>query len=465
MVLHGDVATAFGGPAAARLRDHLHGELITCAHPGYDQARAVHNAVFDRRPTAIVRAADAADVAAAIRCARELELPVAVRGGGHSLACHGTADGALLVDLSAFRGVAGDAARGIARAGGGCTAAELTAAVAEAGLATPLGDTQSVGIGGLTLGGGIGFLARRLGLTIDQLVSVDLVTAEGRRVTASADENSDLFWGLRGGGGDFGVATAFEYRVHPLSTVCGGALVQPATRNLLRAMVPLAGSAPVELTTIATLMHAPPAPCIPPDRVGELAVATLAAHAGDEGSAAEALAPFRSVARAIADTIRPIPIGAMYGYTREGSIAGNRSTGRTLLLTTFDDDVIETLLDFMSRATSPAAIVQLRVLDGAVSAVATDTTAFAHREGAVMLGIIVPFVGPAPAEAHRAWTDDLYGALHPRASGAYVNFLGDEGEGRVREAYPAPTHARLAALKRVWDPANVFRFNQNIRPA
>ena len=447
------------------LRTAIHGDLVAPGDPGYDAARAVHSASFDRHPAAVVRAADPADVIQSVTFAREHGLPIAVRSGGHSMAGHGTADGALVVDLGAMKDLSIDARRGVARAAAGLTAGEYTAAAHAHGLATPFGDTTSVGLGGLTLGGGIGFLVRRHGLTIDSLLSVEMVTADGRLVTASEDDNPDLFWALRGGGGNFGIVTSFEYRLHPVSTVFGGALVQPATPNVLRSLVPLAASAPDGLTTISHLMAAPPAPFIPADRVGQPVVATLAVHAGAIAEGERAVAPLRAVARPVADTLGPIPYPAIYQYTSEGNVAGRREIVRSMFVDVLDDSMVDALLDFMPRASSPAAMVQIRVLGGAMARVAADATAFAHRNRPVMLAIITPFVGPASDEEHVAWTEGLYAALRPHATGVYSNFLGDEGDDRVREAYPTPTLARLAAVKRTWDPENAFRLNQNIRPA
>ena len=443
----------------------MSGHVIQPGDTAYDEARCVANARIDRRPAAIVRPVDSAEVARAVACARDVGLPLAVRGGGHSPAGLGvgTADGALVVDLSAMKAITVDPDRGVATAEGGVLAGEYVAATFAHGMTTPLGDTPSVGLGGLTLGGGVGWLARKHGLTIDDLLAVDLVTADGAMVRASADDHPDLFWAVRGGGGNFGVATRFTYRLHPIRTVLGGALVMPGTKDVLRSHVPIAAGAPDELTTIAMLMAAPPLPFVPAEHHGELALIVMLVHAGDVEAGRAAVAPYRAAALPLGEAVAPMPYPTI--FTMGGPAGRMASVVRSFFLPALDDAAIDVFLDFMARRSSPMALVQLRVLGGALARVPAEATAFAFRNLPVMVTLMVPFHDPARAPVHETWAQGLLDALRPAATGGYCNFLDDEGSGRVREAYPGLTHHKLAQVKRQYDPDNLFRANQNIAPA
>ena len=442
----------------------ISGTVIRPEDATYEAARKVHNAVYDRRPSLIVRAATSVDVARTVIFARDHGLEIAVRGGSHSLAGHSTTEGGIVLDLGAMKGLHIDAERRLAWAQPGLTAGEYTTAAAAHGLATPFGDTGNVGIGGLTLGGGIGWLARKYGLTIDALVSVDVVTSDGRLVTASADEHSDLFWAVRGGGGNFGVVTRFQFRLYPLEQTVLGALFLPPTREVLQSLVPLAASAPEELTTISALMAAPPAPFVPDALVGQPVLAIMFVYAGDPASGFAAIEPFRQVATPLAEMVAPLPYPVIYEFTKGAGEPGPAVT-RSLFLDALDDAAIDTMLAFTSAKSSPMAMTQIRVLGGAVSRVPAGETAFAHRDAPVMVALITPFVDVAETAVHEAWTTAYFDALRPASTGVYSNFLSDEGEERVHEAYPAATYGRLAQVKRQYDPANLFHLNQNIRPA
>ena len=442
----------------------LAGRAIAPGDAEYELARQVHNASVDRHPGLIVRVANAADVCRTVGFAREGGHRLTVRGGGHSPAGHAVADGAIMVDLSEMRGFELDARRRRAWAEPGLTAGEYTRAAAAHGLATPFGDTASVGIAGITLSGGIGFLARKHGLTIDHLVSVELVTADGSLLAVSETSHPDLFWAVRGGGGNFGIVTRLQYALQPVDLVLGGALFLPATRDVLRGLVPIAASAPEELTTIALLMPAPPLPFIPADAHGRPTIAILLVYAGDVEDGQRAVAPFRALARPIADVVRPMPYPAIYELTAE---AGRRtpSVQRSLLLDALEDSKVETILARMAAPSSPLAMTQIRVLGGAMARVPNAATAFGHRGRSIMVTVITPFADVAERDRHVAWTQDYADALGLHDAGAYAGFLDDEGEARVRSAYPAATYARLAEIKRRYDPDNVFRANQNIVPA
>lgn len=442
----------------------LRGSIILPGSPEYDEARQVKSAQYDRSPALIVRAADAEDVVHTVNLARESGLPLSVRGGSHSLAGFGTNDGGIVLDMSPMKGLHIDPETRTAWAQPGLTARDYTEAAAAHGLATPFGDTGSVGIVGLTLGGGIGWLARKYGLAIDALLAVELVTADGRQITVSEDSHPDLFWAIRGGGGNFGVVTRLKYRLYPVGQILGGAVFLPATREVLRGLQPIAEAAPEELTTISFLMRVPPLPFVPGDVVGELSLAVMFVWAGDPDAGQVALEPFRRLATPLAEGVMPMPYPGIYQLLEEAEKRGH-AVHRSRFLETLDHDAIDAILAAMAQATSPTTMIQIRMLGGAMARVPSDATAFAHRNARVMLIIITQYEDPATEPEHRAWTVALHDVLGANATGVYSNFLESEGEERIREAYPTATYERLADVKRRYDPNNLFRLNQNIRPA
>jgi len=448
----------------AALSAGITGTVILPEDESYDVARLVHNRNVDRRPALIVKAAGSADVVRTVLFAREAGLELAVRGGSHSLAGYGTSDGGIVLDLSSMKGLHIDPERRLAWAQAGLTAGEYTAAAGAHGLATPFGDTGSVGISGLTLGGGIGWLVRKYGLAIDALVSVEIVTADGRIITASAEEHSDLFWAVRGGGGNFGVVTRFQFRLFPVGMIFGGALFMPPTKDVLRSLGPIAASAPEALTTISFLMKAPPAPFIPAELHGQPTLAIMFVFDGDPEAGAAAIEPFRQVATPMAELVMPMPYVGIYELLKS---AENPSPAahRSLFLDTLDDAAIDAILEHTAAASSPATMTEIRILGGAMARVPAGETAFAHRDAGMFVMIITPFEDPAEAPVHQAFTQAYYEALRPGSTGVYANFLEVEGEARIHEAYPELTYHRLADVKRRYDPTNLFRLNQNIRPA
>jgi FAD/FMN-containing dehydrogenase len=444
----------------------LRGELIVPGDKRYESARWTHNYAFDRRPAAIVRPADASDVARTVRLAAEAGVELAIKGGGHSMAGHSTVDGGIVLDMSGLRGLHIDADRGLAWAQPGLTAGDVTRAAGEQGLAVPFGDVATVGIAGLTLGGGIGYLIRKHGMAIDNLVSVDIVTADGRERRANADENPELFWAVRGGGGNFGVVTRFQYRLQPVGNVVAGGLFLPATREVISGMLEISAAASRDLSVIAFVMKAPPAPFMPADRVGKPVVFITLVNASDDIDAGmAAVAPFRALATPIVDMIGPMPYPAIYNFTSEAGKPAPE-TVRSL----FADELAPTEIDKIlarveeSTATMMGA-VQFRPLGGAMADVADDATAFAHRNRNLLITAIAAFQDPAEFPVHDAWAAAVLADLRPQAKGVYVNFVGNEGEARVREAYPDATLARLGEVKRRYDPSNVFHLNQNVRPS
>jgi FAD/FMN-containing dehydrogenase len=446
-----------------KLEADLDGRVIGPDDPSYDEARMIFSGAFDRRPAAIARVAGAADVASVIALARETGLELAVRSGGHSGAGHSTSEGGIVLDLSDMTGLEIDAEGRTTWAETGLTAGQYTATAGAHGLATGFGDAGSVGIGGITVAGGVGFLARRYGLTIDQVLAAEVVTADGELLRTDAETHPDLFWAIRGGGGNFGVVTRFRYRLYEVGTVVGGTLILPATPDVIAGFVARAEEAPEELSTIANVMPAPPLPFVPSEHHGQLVVMATLVHAGAAEAGERAIAPFRELATPIADMVRPLPYPDMYPPEPEGFHPV--ATSRTMFVDGIDRDAAETILDHLHTATAPMAAAQLRVLGGAVARVPADATAFAHRERRVMVNLAAIHPSPEEGMDDEPWVTDFAAALRDGGVGAYVGFLGDEGEARVGDAYPQPTRERLAAIKARYDPTNVFRLNQNIRPA
>jgi FAD/FMN-containing dehydrogenase len=446
-----------------QLAEDILGSVIVPDDPGYDDARTVFYGGVDRRPALIVRAAGADDVARVIALARESGVELAVRSGGHSVAGHSVSDGGIVLDLSEMRGLEIDAERRVAWAETGLTAGEYTAAAAAHGLATGFGDTGSVGIGGITLGGGVGFLVRKHGLTIDDLLAAEVVTADGERLRVDAENHPDLFWAIRGGGGNFGVATRLQFRLHPLDAFVGGMLLLPATPEVISAFVAAAEAAPEELSTIANVVAAPPLPFVPPEHHGKLVVMALLAYAGPVEEGEAAIAPFRALAAPLADMVRPIAYPEMYPPEEEDFHPV--AVVRTMFVESIDRAAAETILERIQASSAPMAATQIRVLGGAMARVPADATAFAHRDSRIMVNVAAMYQRPEERLVHEAWVNGLARALHQGDDGAYVGFLGDEGEERVRAAYPGATWDRLAQVKRRYDPTNLFRLNQNVSPA
>ena len=446
------------------LRARLAGQLITAASADFDAARKTLYITMDRRPLAIVQAANPQDVAETVRFARERGLPLAVRSGGHSLAHYSVIDDVIVVDLSGMKCVSIDPETRIAHVQAGATSGDLAGPAHAHGLALSTGDTHSVGMGGLTTGGGIGFMVRKYGLAIDNLLSAQVVTAAGQIVTASSTEHPDLFWGIRGGGGNFGIVTEFTYRLAPVGQILGGELMLPASREVIRGYLDYVATAPDELTTIANLWHAPPAPYVPQERVGELVLSILVCWTGNMADGERALAPLRALAAPVADAVSPIPYPDIYRFTAFAAEPHGASI-RSMFADELSDVALDASLEAMKHASSPFSLIQFRGLGGALARVGSDATAFAHRNRRYFVAIIGIWLDAAEdAATHSAWTQSLWQTLRPEGSGVYVNFLEKEGADRVRDAYPPATFARLVEVKRKYDPQNIFRFNQNIPP-
>jgi FAD/FMN-containing dehydrogenase len=450
-------------PSMPQLTEELRGRVITPDDSEYEQARSVFYGGFDRRPAVIVRVADATDVARVIALARETGLELAVRSGGHSVAGHGVSDGGIVLDLSDMRALDLDVQGRTAWAEAGLTTAEYTTAAGAHGLATGFGDTGSVGIGGLTLGGGVGFLVRKHGLTIDDLLAADVVTADGELLRVDAENHPDLFWAIRGGGGNFGVVTRFGFRLHEVDTIVGGMLILPATADVIASFVEAADAAPEELSAIANVMPAPPMPFVPAEQHGQLIVLGLMAYAGPVEDGERAVASFRELATPIADMLRPMPYPDI--YPPEEQDFHPIAAGRTMFVDGVDRTVAEMILERLEAADALMAVTQLRVLGGAMARVPADATAFAHRDRRIMANVAELFGRPEDRPAHEARVAEFAAELKQGDDGAYVGFLGYEGEDGPRAAYPGRTWERLAEIKARYDPDNLFRLNQNVPPA
>jgi FAD/FMN-containing dehydrogenase len=432
--------------------------------PGYDEGRTVFYGGIDRRPAAIVRAANADDVSRVIALARETGIELAVRSGAHSIPGHSTTEGGIVLDLRDLNGLEIDVEGRTAWVGGGVTTGRYTKAAAEHGLATPFGDTGSVGIGGLTLGGGVGFLVRKHGLTIDDLLAAEVVTAEGQLLRVDAESHPDLFWAIRGGGGNFGVATRFQLRLHELDGIVGGMLILPATADTIYGFMTEAEAAPEELSAIANVMPAPPMPFLPPEQHGRLVIFALLAYAGDVDAGTRAVAPFRALAEPVADMVRPMRYPELFqGPADEGEFRPV-AIARTMYVDSIDRSAAETIVEQLQVSKAMMAATQLRMLGGAAARVPSDATAYAHRQSRIMVNVAALFESPEQAPEHEPWVVGLADALRQDDTAAYVNFLDDEGEERIRAAYPGATWDRLVEVKRRYDPTNLFRLNQNIPP-
>ena len=447
------------------LRAGLHGRVVTPDDPDYDRMRVVVLGGIDPRPAAIVRPADVADVAHVVTIVRDRGLAFAVRSGGHSGAAHSTVDGGIVVDLRDLDTLDIDVEGRTAWAGAGLTAAAVTTAVGAHGLAVGFGDTGSVGIGGITLGGGVGYLGRKHGLTIDSLLAAELVTADGRIRLVDAESDPDLFWGIRGGGGNLGIATRFRYALHPLPTAYGGILVLPATAESIAGFVAAADAAPDELSTIANVMPCPPMPVVPEAHHGEVVILAILVYAGDPAAGEAAVAPLRALATPLADLLHAMPYPEIYPPDDEDYHPTAMS--RNLFMDHLGIDEAHAIVEHLGASDAAMRVAQLRVLGGAIARVPNDATAYAHRDRPIMVNVAAFYDGASDADraAKGAWMETFAMALEQGDGGRYVNFVNDEGEAGVRAAYPGATWDRLAAIKARYDPTNLFRRNQNVPPA
>jgi FAD/FMN-containing dehydrogenase len=446
------------------LERSVNGEIVRPGGDAYDTYRRVWNGMIDKHPALIARCASVADVVASVNFAREQSLLLAVRGGGHSFAGFSTCDEGLVLDLSPMNVVEVDPARRTARAGAGATWGIFDVATHVHGLATTGGLISSTGIAGLTLGGGIGWLQRKCGLACDNLLSVQMVTASGEVVRASAEENSELFWALRGGGGNFGVVTEFEFRLHPVSSVLGGLMLFPLDRyvDVMRFYRVFVHDCPDELTTWLSAITAPAADFIPVELHGKPALAVLACHCGDPQDAERTMKPLRDL-RPAADLIEPIPYPDLQTLQDEELPHGTRCYLKAGYAAELTDRLIDVIVEHTAAMPSASNSLDLHHMGGAIARVPDDGTAFGDRRSAFCFNVVGAWHDPDADDLNREWVRAFATALEPFGTGGvYVNFTADAD--RVRAAYSEAKYARLQALKRQYDPANLFRLNQNIVP-
>ena len=449
------------------LRSSLKGQLLRPGDEGYDASRAVWNGMIDKRPGLIAQCSGTADVITCARFAREHDLLVAVKGGGHSVAGTALCDGGLVIDLSGMRGVHVDPVARTARVQPGVTLGDLDHETQAFGLAVPAGVVTTTGVAGLTLGGGFGWLSPKLGLTCDNLISADVVTADGKLVTASTQENADLYWGIRGGGGNFGIVTSFHYRLHRLGpTVLAGAVVHPMEKaeELLRFHRDFIADAPPEVGTVFALRLAPSVPFLPPEVHGKPIAAFFVCYSGPLEEGERVLKDLRQIGTPLADVVAPKPFTAHQAMLDPVQPPGRNYYWKSENLPELTNGAIDTIVAHSHAITSPHTIVAMFQLGGAVATVDEAATAYSHRRAAYALNCNASWEDGDPAP-HVQWARDFSAALQPHSMGVYVNFLGEEGEDRAKAAYGPEKYARLVALKDKYDPTNFFRVNQNIKPS
>jgi hypothetical protein len=439
------------------------GRLIAPPDSDYELARLTENGACDSRPAFIARAGNPDDVAAVVRWARETGQLLAVRSGGHSISGHSTGDGVIVLDLAGLNGIEFDTIAATAWVGPGTSAAAFTKAAYERGGAVSFGDTGTVGLGGLITGGGIGWLVRKYGLTIDSLLAAELVTAEGEQVTASADSHPDLFWALRGGGGNFGAVTRYRLALNPIGEVSHGTLLMPATAETVRDVLSFGYGAPEDLTLMPYVMAIPPMDEVDARQHGGLGlwVDTLWAGPGEVGQ--EVLTSLRALGPILMDDVVQKPYPAVYGEPGDGPRGG--WTSSSIFLDEFDTGVFETVRDMLGKAPPGNSLAVFRVLGGAAGRVASDAMAYGWRDRRFLAWLIAAFEITEARSAYDSWASDFRMALAGSGSGAFVSFMGTDGPASVAAAYPAATLARLRDVKRHWDPGNLFRHNLNIAPA
>jgi FAD/FMN-containing dehydrogenase len=457
---------AIGG-AVESFRAKFGGDVLVPGDDAYDETRAVWNGSFDKRPAVIARCRTTADIVDVVGFARESGLPLAVRAGGHSLAGLSSCDDGIMLDLSLMREVVVDADARLARVQPGATWADFDSATQAHGLASTGGLISHTGVAGLTLGGGIGWLMRKHGLAADNLIAAEVVTADGDVVKASSSEDPELLWGLRGGGGNFGVVSSFEFRLHPLGMVLGGLLAFPLDRGreALQAYRSWTAELPDEFTTMAAVITVPLAPFVPPDLVGQKVVGIPGCWCGDVDAGQAALTQMRELKPAI-DVFGPMPYPALQGMLDEGAPPGIRSYTRSGYTADLSDGLIDVTLEHGAKMVSPFSQIHFHHMGGAVARVGEDDTAFGNRRVAYAYNLNSMWMDPAEDELHEAANREMATAFGPFATGGvYVNFLGNEGDARIRAAYGDAKYERLAKLKRAFDPQNLFRLNQNILPA
>ena len=458
---------SFSGADIKTIRSEFRGEIILPSEKAYEQARKIWNGMIDKRPAIIARCLGASDVIKAVKFAGDHHLTVAVRGGGHNVSGNAVCDGGIMIDLSMMKSVRVDPQEQSVRAEPGAIWRQFDLETQAFGLATTGGLVSSTGISGFTLGGGIGWLTRKYGLALDNLKSVDLVTSKGDLVTANADKNSDLFWGVRGGGGNFGIVTSFEYKIHPVGPIILGGLIAYRAEQgeeVLKFYSEFVKNAPDELTTLAAFITAPPLPFIPKDVHGSHLVAISVCYCGKIEEGQKVLEPLRRFGSPIADVIQPMPYLVLQSMLDEAAPSGIQNYWKSSYISNLSDEVIKIILRYGEKITSPLSAIHIHALGGALQRIPDDETAFSHRDAPFVLNIVSSWPDPSENNKHIQWTRNLFNDMQAYARGVYVNFMGEEDAGRVKEAYDPAKYSKLVGLKNKYDPANMFHLNQNIVP-
>jgi FAD/FMN-containing dehydrogenase len=454
--------------AIEQLRSAIGGRLLRPADPGYDEARTIWNAMIDRRPQLIIQCTAAEDVVRAVEFARANEVLLAVRGGGHNIAGHAMCDGGVVIDLSPMKAIRVEPERRRAEVEPGATLGDFDAEAQAHGLATPLGINSTTGVAGLTLGGGFGWLSRRYGMTVDNLLAADVVLADGRTVTCSAEEHTDLFWAIRGGGGNFGIVTRFEFQLHPVGPeVLSGLIVYPfhEAATVLRRYREFLAKAPDELNVWAVLRKAPPLPFLPESVHGTEVLALAICHAGDPEEGARLVEPLRSFGTIVGEHVGAMPYTAWQQAFDPLLTPGARNYWKSHNLARLEDGAIDAAIEYVAKLPSPQCEVFFGAIGGATTRVSPDATAWSHRDAAYVMNVHGRWEDPEQDEACIAWAREFTKATAAYATGGvYVNFLTEEETDRIAAAY-GPNYQRLAEVKRKYDPSNLFRHNQNIAPS
>lgn len=440
------------------LKRQVRGDILLPSDAGYDEARRIFNAMMDRRPGVIVRCAGTADAVAAVQFAREHGLPISIRGGGHSASGNAVCEDGVMMDMSRMKGIEVDSRNRVAKAEAGLTLGDFDQATTAQGLVTTMGVVSKTGIAGLTLGGGLGWLMGKHGLACDNLVAAEVVTAEGTTVRASTEENADLLWGLRGGGGNFGVVTKFEYRLHKLEAMIGGLLIHPIDRakDVLRFYREVTQKCPDELTVYCGLLTGPD---------GTPVCGVVVGYGGDLAAGEKVLAPIRAFGPPLADMVGPVPYVQQQTMLDQTYPWGQFHYWKSGFMNTIPDEAMDAMIEQFKRRPSPLTHMFFEHMHGTASRVPAAETAFAHRFDHYNFSGFCIWADRSETDVNLRWVEEFWQAMRPYLSGrAYVNYLGQEGAERVREGY-GPNYARLAALKSKYDPTNFFRFNQNIVPS
>jgi FAD/FMN-containing dehydrogenase len=461
------VVAAIDSTGIDELRAALRGPAVTPGDAAYEEARAVYNGMIDRRPAVVVRCADAGDVMAAVNYARAQGADLSIRGGGHSAPGFGTNDGGVVIDLSPMKGIRVDPKAKTVRAQGGCTWGDLNHAAHAFGLATTGGIISTTGIAGLTLGGGIGYLTRGCGLSLDNLLSADVVTADGQFVVASERENADLFWALRGGSGNFGVVTSFEFRLHPIKDIVTGIFIYPLDkgRDVLRFFREYIQTAPEEIGAFPAFLIAPPLPFLPEDAHGKTFCGIVACWSGAVDKGEQAMEPFRNLAPRIGELVTPMPYPMINTLFDELLPAGLQNYWKGSFATELTDGAIDVHLEYGPKIPTVHCAMHIYPVNGAPHRVASDATAFAYRDATFATVIAGVWPDRADSEKNTRWVKDYYKALEPHSlRGGYINFMDGDDQERIKDNYLG-NYDRLTKVKAKYDPKNLFHLNQNIKPA